>query len=201
MDQAVDFITTYGYLAVFLGTVIWGETIMIAAGFLTSLPSVELNLGLVMVFGAIGTLVADNFWFLIGHSGKKGSRWLERYERYARFKPRMVDKFKHKFDEHAGKTIFLSKFIYGTRIVVLMMAGGLGIKYKKFFFYNAISIIFWAIGMGFVGYFLGEGFLEVKEYIKGAEYILLGIVVLIILIKIIMSIRSRKIKKAYEPVK
>ena len=201
MDQAVDFIITYGYLAVFLGTVVWGETIMIAAGFSTSLPNVPLNLGLVMLFGAIGTIVADNFWYLVGHSGKRGSRFLERYERYARFKPRVVDKIKKRFEEHSGKTIFFSKFVYGARIIALVTAGAVGVKYSKFFFYNFLSIIFWAIGMGFVGYFLGEGFLEIKKYIKGAEFILLCLVVIVIVVKIIFLIRSRKSKKVYEPSK
>ena len=184
MEQALEYISTYGYLAVFIGTVVWGETIMIAAGFLASLPNLNFNLGLVMLFGAIGTITADSFWYLVGHSGKKGSRFLEKYEKFALLKPKFLDKIKDHFNNHEGKTVFFSKFIYGTRTIVLITAGAAGMKYSKFLFYNFLSIIFWAVGMAFVGYFLGEGFLQIKDYVKGAEYILLGIVVLFIVIRI-----------------
>jgi len=65
---------------------------MIAAGFIASLQTIELNIYLVMLFGALGTLVADNFWYLIGHFGKKGSRFLEKYESYAKRKPKFIEK-------------------------------------------------------------------------------------------------------------
>ena len=193
----LEYISIYGYLAVFIGTVVWGETIMIAAGFLTSFEEINLSLYLVILFGILGTLIADSFWYLVGHSGKKGSKFLERYEKFALVKPKVIQKIKYHFNKHSGKTIFFSKFIYGTRIIILIMAGALGMKYKKFLFYNAISIIFWTIGMSVLGYYLGEGFLLIKKYIKGAEFILIGVVLVYFIFRIALAIRTRS-KKVYK---
>lgn len=195
METLLHFVAVYGYLAVFVGTVVWGETIMISAGFLSSLPEIGLNIYLIIFFGILGTLVSDSIWYLIGHTGKKGSRFLKRYEHFVLVKPRVVERIKYHFHKHEGKTIFFSKFIYGTRIIVLIMAGLLGMKYRKFLFYNFLSIVFWAVGMGLLGYYAGYGFLEVKQYFEGAKFVLLTLVVVYIVIRIILSLRSRIRKK------
>jgi len=196
MDTFIEFISNYSYLAVFLGTLVWGETIMIAAGFIASLQTIELNIYLVMLFGALGTLVADNFWYLIGHFGKKGSRFLEKYESYAKRKPKFIEKIKIKFNDHSGKTIFFSKFVYGTRIVALITAGVVGMKYRKFIIANFLSVIVWSVVMALVGFYLGEGYEQIKQYTQWAEYILLAAVIAFIVIRVIIYlVRSKKKKK------
>jgi len=191
MDAFVDFVSNYGYLAVFLGTIVWGETIMVAAGFLASLENINLSIYLVIICGALGTLLADSFWYLVGHYGKIGSKFLEKYEFYVKRKPKVIEKIKVSFAKHSGKTIFFSKFIYGTRILVLIMAGMTGMKYRKFFIFNFFSVFFWAIGMALIGYYLGEGYIKLQAYFQQAEYVLLGVLILIILIRVIISLRIR----------
>lgn len=195
VERLLDLISTYGYLAVFVGTVVWGETIMLAAGFVASLPEVHISIVGVIIAGAVGTLVADSFWYFVGHSGKRGSRFLAKYEKVAFLKPALVEKITAKFHHHAGKTVFFSKFIYGTRILVLIVSGLIGVPYRKFLFYNTLSIIFWAVGVGLAGYYLGEGWLVIKGYIANAEYILLGLVVAYFLTRGVMAIRVRLKKK------
>lgn len=71
------------------------------------------------------------------------------------------------------------------------MAGMTGMRYRKFFVFNLLSVIFWAIGMALIGFYLGEGYVRLQDYFQQAEYVLLGALILIILIRVSISLKIR----------
>ncbi|MDO8590670.1 MAG: DedA family protein, partial [bacterium] len=60
----VDFIVSYGYVAILLGSFFEGETILIIGGL--AVHQGLLDLPLVFLCSLAGTLVSDNTFFLLG---------------------------------------------------------------------------------------------------------------------------------------
>ena len=57
-------LSTYGYIALMIGTFLEGETILVAAGFLAHRGYLELPW--VILFAFIGTFGGDQFYFFLG---------------------------------------------------------------------------------------------------------------------------------------
>src|SRR5512143_230365 len=86
-----ELVLQYGYLAVFIGTLLEGETILVLAGF--AAHQGYLNLGLTMLAAFAGSATGDQLWFLLARRYGRGwvarrpglaaklapaARWLER---------------------------------------------------------------------------------------------------------------------------
>jgi membrane protein DedA with SNARE-associated domain len=142
------FVVTYGYLAVFLGTLFEGETILVLGGFAAHRG--HLSLPLVMVVALAGSLLGDQTMFWIGHAygGALLKRWPALRRRIDRVRP-LLDRF--------GNTLALVfRFLYGLRNVTpLAMAIG-GFSPKRFLVLNAAGAAVWAVVVSSLGYLLGE---------------------------------------------
>jgi membrane protein DedA with SNARE-associated domain len=60
----LELVETYGYLAVFLGSLFEGDALLLVASFLAYLG--KLDLPLVMFAAFFGTWLSDIIWFLLG---------------------------------------------------------------------------------------------------------------------------------------
>ena len=70
-----DFIARYGYLAVFFGCLVEGETTLVLGAIAAKLGF--LDIGLVILVGIIGTFIGDNIFFFLGrwYGDKLIDRW------------------------------------------------------------------------------------------------------------------------------
>ena len=138
---------TYGYLAVFVGTLLEGETILVLGGYAAHRG--HLSLPLVMVVAFAGSLLGDQTMFWIGHRyGKRlVNRWPGLERRIARVRP-LLDRFGNVF-------ALIFRFCYGLRNVTpLAMAMG-GFSPKRFVAFNAVGAGVWAVTVGAMGYMFG----------------------------------------------
>lgn len=150
----------YGYLALFIGTFLEGETILIIAGFLAHSGYLELSLAILAAF--LGTFAGDQTWFYLGRS--KGIAFLEK-------RPLWHSKTDKVFDllhRHPIKVILGFRFLYGVRNVTPFVIGASRMSPAKFFGLNFLGALVWAITFGVVGYQFGaaaESMLgEIKQY-------------------------------------
>lgn len=145
-----SFIQKYGYFAVFLGSTIEGELILMTAGYFAYTGT--LDLWWVVFFAFLGTLIADQGCFFIG--------------RY--YGPKLLDKFptlKKKSEKvfrllHAYKNLFIMtfRFIYGIRIASPLIIGASQLSPKRFTVLNFPSALVWAVAIACIGYFFGSTF-------------------------------------------
>ena len=144
-------IDSYGYLTVFIGAFLEGETILALAGLAAHRG--YLDFYTVVVVAMIAGFAGDQFYFFLGRA--KGQKILEKFphahERANRF-DQMLSRW------HAPLIIGI-RFMYGFRIVGPILLGMGRVPSWKFMVYNFIGAAIWAPLVASVGYLFG-GILE-----------------------------------------
>ena len=174
-----ELIAQYGYLALFVGTFLEGETILLLAGFAAQSPDFNLDLRLVILVAFCGSLAGDQTAFFIGrHYGRKLLNTSEKW----RIRAEKVHTMLRKYQE----VLILSfRFFYGLRNLTPFVLGTADITVLKFFLLNAIGAAIWAVSFASVGYVFGsllENVLtRVIDNVHNAELAILGLAALIAL--------------------
>ncbi|MDQ5986851.1 MAG: Inner membrane protein YohD [Syntrophus sp. SKADARSKE-3] len=179
-------VRSYGYWALFIGTFLEGETILIIGGLLAKLGL--LNLSTVMMVAFIGSFTGDQLYFYIGYF--KGQEVLSKHPKWRR----RVDRV-HKVIERYRTLIMLGfRFVYGMRIMTPFVIGlDRQVNVARFSILNAIGAVVWSIAIAAGGYFFGyavEGF--VKDVKKYELHVILAISAIGVILWIIHKYRSNK---------
>lgn len=173
-------IAQYGYLALFIGTFLEGETILLLAGFIAHSPAFNLDLRLVILAAFAGSLAGDQMAFFIGrHWGRrlvaKSEKWRSRAKRV------------HAMLQKYHEVLILSfRFFYGLRNLTPFVLGSADISIRKFFFLNAIGALVWAVTFALTGYLFGSllenVLVRVIDNVHYVEMAILGLAVVAIVI-------------------
>ncbi len=161
------FVENYGYLAVFVGSFLEGETILALAGFAAF--SGYLNFPTVVAVAIVGATLGDQFFFGLGHLSKgRVLQW------FPSIRPGVdrVNGFLAKYD---ALTIVGVRFMYGLRIVGPIAIGLAHTTWRRFFIFNLIGAMIWAPIVAGAGYLLGHALLHVLEQMRGVEIVVLGV--------------------------
>src|SRR5437867_1246586 len=161
----------FGYIAVFIGTFLEGETILVMAGFFAQRG--YLQLAGVIAVAAAGAYVGHVFWFWLGRT--QGVKLLDRF-------PRMKKHFGKGiriFERYGAPAIFITQWLYGLRITCAVIIGISKISTVKFLVYEAITCIIWAIIIGSAGFVFGTA---VERILGRAAHIeRYGLIVLVVI--------------------
>lgn len=172
-----ELIAQYGYLALFIGTFLEGETILLLAGFAAQSPEFNLDLRLVILCAFCGSLAGDQTAFFIGrHYGRKlvarSEKWRARADR--------VHAMLKKYHE---VLILTFRFFYGLRNLTPFVLGTAEISVLKFFLLNTIGAGIWAVAFALIGYGFGsllENVLtRVLDNVHHAQLAILGVIALV----------------------
>ena len=175
----IEIIRHYGYLVVFVGALVGGETIILAASFLAVLGF--LSLPLVIIVSLLGILISDNFWYFLGYKFKRPLSFCRHNFCPDKFQPR-VDSLKRQFNQHHRRLVFLSKFIYGARIMMLVFAGHEKMPYRSFFYYNLLANLFWIVLVITLGILMGFSWNFLEQYNYYSRYLVFsGLAILVAL--------------------
>ena len=170
-------IVHYGYLALFIGTFLEGETILIIAGYLAQ--DGILDLPLVILAALFGSFGGDQTFFFIGYF--KGVRFLDKRPA---LKLKAAKAFRLLY-RHQIAVILGFRFLYGIRNITPFVIGSSGFNPLRFFILNFTGALVWAITFACFGYHLGnlaERLLDdVESYEKSILGILCGIALLVFL--------------------
>jgi len=143
-----SFLLSYGYIAVFIGTFLEGETILVMAGF--AAHSGYLNLYWVIGMAILGSFLGDQLFFYLG--ARFGWRILGRFPK---LKPR-ADRVQVLLERYHLPLILGVRFMYGLRIVGPLVIGMSSVNWLRFFVLNLIGAIVWAWLIGGAGYLFGQ---------------------------------------------
>lgn len=138
----------FGYLAVFVGTFLEGETILVMAGFFAERG--YLKLPFVIVTACAGAYVGHVFWFWLGRT--QGVKLLDRFPKMKRHFGKGI----RLFERYGAPAIFITQWLYGLRITCAVIIGISKVSTIKFLIYEALTCIVWAIIIGTAGFYFGR---------------------------------------------
>lgn len=151
----------YGYLTIFVGTFLEGESILILGGYAAHEGYLQLPQVLLAAF--CGSFFGDQLYFVIG-------RWYGRQllERWPRWKARIV-----RVDDliRRYQTIFILgfRFLYGLRTITPFVLGAGSVHVIRFVILNALGAVLWTLSIGATGYLFGELITRWAGHIKQFE--------------------------------
>ena len=164
----LDLFARYGYFVVFggvflenTGLPVPGETALLAGAALAHYGQLSLT-NVILVAIAAATL-GDNLGFFIGHRG--GRRLAERHGWRIGLTPERLADFDRFFQQHGPKTVFAARFITGLRVIGAVLAGGSGMAWPVFLFYNALGAVVWCTTIAFAGYSLAYSWETLERWI------------------------------------
>jgi membrane protein DedA with SNARE-associated domain len=173
METLQSLIEQYGYVAVFLGCFIEGETVLVLAGFAAHLG--YLAFPAVVATAMAAGFLGDQVLYFVGR--RYGDRVFERVPFLARARPHAVALL----DRWGGRLAFLVRFMVGMRIAGPIAIGAAGFPYLRYVFPNAAGAVVWATTIASAGYVFGHAFtvfLERARHYELAAFALLAAVAL-----------------------
>ncbi|MDB6050260.1 MAG: DedA family protein [Pseudomonas sp.] len=177
-------IAEYGYLAVFVGASLEGETVLMLAGF--AAHEGYLSFPLLAIVGALGGATSDTLFFLIGR--RYGSRLLIRFPK---LQPAAI-RVSTLLQRYQSGLIIGVRFMYGLRIAGPIAIGMSDVPVSRYICFNLIGAAIWAPLVAGVGYIFGQSmqwlFADIKRY---EENVLMAIIVLALMLAIYRFIRRR----------
>jgi membrane protein DedA with SNARE-associated domain len=179
-----EFIDTYGYLAVFVGSLLEGETILALAGLAAYREYLDFRV--VVLVACLAGFLGDQVYFFLGRY--RGQQILARF-------PDFRDRA-HRFDAllsrwHAPLIIGI-RFMYGFRIVGPVMLGMGRVQAWKFVVYNFIGAAIWAPLIAGIGYEFGDVVERVLGNMKRFEiYVFLALSLIGVIVFVVMHRRPK----------
>jgi membrane-associated protein len=124
------------------------------------------------LFGLLGAIAGDAISFGMGLRAKKWvSKRMEESPAWARARK--------SFDARAGLAIYLTRFLVTALAVPTnLIAGGSGIKFRRFIFYDSLGELTWIVLYGGLGYIFGSQWELVSDFISNFGGLILGLVIL-----------------------
>jgi membrane protein DedA with SNARE-associated domain len=161
----------FGYLTVFLGTLLEGETVMLMAGF--AAHQGYLQLPFVIASSFAGGLLGDQCLFTLGRL--RGPRLLARFPSLNAPAARTS----HLLERHETAIILGIRFMYGLRTAGPIAIGMSRVAPARFLALNTLGAAVWATLFSAIGFAFGHGAERVlgtvRDYEKDA---LIGLAVL-----------------------
>lgn len=166
----------YGYLAIFIGSILEGETILTLAGFfvhkgyLLFVPSI--------LCATAGGMIGDQVCFLLGRY--YGTRLLQHFPKL----DPLVEKTNRLLSKHSSIIIIGVRFMYGLRIAGPIAIGMSQVSFSRFLLLNALGALFWATIIVSFGYLFGQSaqwlFTQFQQYTKLLFALILLIAVIVL---------------------
>lgn len=161
-------VAQYGYAAVFVGTLLEGETMLVLAGFAAQQGYLQLHW--VILIALLGGFLGDQCYFWLGR--RHGSWVLSHF-------PRLVPVFgrANQLIERYHEVLIVGiRFLYGLRTVGPMALGMSAVLAWRFVLFNALGAVIWAIAIGSAGYLFGQALTLLLNDLKKLEELLLLVI-------------------------
>jgi undecaprenyl-diphosphatase len=156
-EWLTDLFARYGYAVVFggvflenAGLPVPGETMLLAGAALAKFGWLSLPWVIATAIG--GAILGDNLGFFAGRHG--GRALAERHGWKIGLTRARLAEFDRFFERHGAKTVFIARFVTGLRVFGAVLAGGSGLPWRKFLFYNTTGAVAWSTAVGIAGYAL-----------------------------------------------
>ena len=168
VNAIVELVGQFGYMGIFIMMFLEStffpfpsEVAMIPAGYLAFKG--DMNLVGAIIAGTTGSLGGALFnYYLAKEYGRKG---VLAFGKYFFFTKEKLDKMELFFVKHGSFSTFVSRLIPGVRQLISLPAGLSSMPMGKFTLYTTLGAGLWVSVLAFLGYFIGENEVLLKEYL------------------------------------
>jgi membrane protein DedA with SNARE-associated domain len=156
------------------------ELIMPLAGFVVAQG--KMNFGLAVFAGTVGTMAGTYAWYYLGRlvNYQRLQAWADRYGKWMQVSGKDIDRVNNWFDKYGAKAVLFGRMVPGIRTLISLPAGMNQMSFLTFTIYSTIGTFFWTLALTAAGYFLGDNYTKVEDYIdpisKIVKFLLLGLV-------------------------
>jgi len=171
----------------FIGALVPGTIIIVFVGFLAYI--FELNLFLVIGGAVLGAVVGDIIGFYFGRVKKKEYVWAHKFI----FKYLYIPEAGRFLLDKGGFSIVLGRLLGPTRAFVPFYMGREGEKEDRFWMYDIIGAMIWAVFYVILGYMFGTSYDLLEKYLNGFGLFVGLLMILIIGPFVLTKIFKKKI--------
>jgi membrane-associated protein len=161
------YLINHKYLFIFLGAAVEGTNSTILAGFLASVSSVSLLPAFFICL--TGEIINGFAWYAVGYYA--GAKPIDKWGRKDEKSRKIIEKVEAYFHRYSGRAILIAKVTWSLCIAMMITAGSFKYNLKKFSLYNFIGSAIWIPMIFFMGYFFGESYKYLLEYLKNIVFI------------------------------
>ncbi len=169
------------------------EVIIPPAGYLASQG--KLSLGLVILFGLLGSLLGAlfNYWLAL----KLGRPLLLRLGRYFGLTAKGYAKAEGYLRRHGAIGTFVGRLIPGLRQYISLPAGLARMALGQFALFTALGAGIWTAILAYLGYFIGENQALLRPYLREVTiYTAIGLAVIVLAYILILRLRRQRARPA-----
>lgn len=198
-EFAINLISNYGYLGMFLGMVleaiiiiIPSEAILATGGILASQKIFTL-LGAFLT-GLLGSVFCAIIIYYMGYFG--GKAFVKKYGKYFFMKEEDIEKSDSWYQKYGLLAALIGRNFPIIRTLISLPIGIMRLSFTKFLIYTIIGSIPWTFAFVYFGYALGNNWTIINEYVQKLK-VPIKILIFILIISYIYKkiIQIKKIKK------
>lgn len=193
------FISSYGYLAVFILMLaesacipVPSELTMPFAGALSAgaVAGAHMNLVLAIAAGVAGNLAGSYVAWGVGAYGGRAA-W-HRWGRYILLRDDDIDRAERWFGRHGTKAVFFGRLLPVVRTFISLPAGLARMPAVRFGIYTVLGCIPWTAALAWAGYAVGRNWGNIAGALHGPSYALAALLALLVIVAFVMLLRRRR---------
>ena len=135
LQPLLSVLYTHPYLFIFIGMIVAGELVLLPAIYLAATG--RLDLGAVIAVALAATLLSDFAWYYAGRKFPVSA--LARIP--GRRSARIVSGLERLFAHKGAHLLVLSKFVYGTRVAIQVLAGVHNMPFRTYIVANSLGVL------------------------------------------------------------
>lgn len=197
-EFAINLISNYGYLGMFLGMVleaviiiIPSEAILATGGILASQKIFTL-LGAFLT-GLLGSVFCAIIIYYMGYFG--GKAFVKKYGKYFFMKEEEIEKSDSWYQKYGLLAALIGRNFPIIRTLISLPIGIMRLSFTKFLLYTIIGSIPWTFAFVYFGYTLGNNWTIINEYVQKLKVpikILIALLIVSYLYKKITQLKKTK---------
>jgi membrane protein DedA with SNARE-associated domain len=195
------FISSYGYLAVFLLTVAESACIPIPSELTLGLGGAfasgatlsgavahhPLNLALVIVIGVVGSVLGSFIAYVVGRTG--GRAFVDRFGKYVLLTHGDLDRAEAWFARRGDSAVMFGRVVPVVRTFISFPAGVAEMPLLPFGLFTTIGVTVWVGVLSGIGYALGSSYHSMVRAFGDVSYVVAGLVAVALVFGIVHRIR------------
>lgn len=177
-------VANYGSFGLFVGASLEGEGIAMLGGIMSHQHLIGVWPAIIAL--ALGSFVADQVFFLLGHGGRNSA--IVRSVQGSAAGGRVVTTF----NAHPDVFAFSLRFLYGLRMAGAVTIGTTDYPWPRFILLNAISALLWSAAWVTLGYMFGQALAPLFERLSGLSHFVWAGVAVALCVAVVAVMASRR---------